>query len=209
MKLYFNPRSRSVTIDWMLKELNVEHEKIFIDFDNHNHPLTELHRINPMKKLPTLIDGELVITETAAICAYLADKYPHKNLAPERGSVNRGVYYRYLFIAGNTIEPALSLASAGMEYPDAYSVGWGDMTRVVATIEQLTPESEWIVGSQFTAADVIFGGLLDFATKFGWITPSPKVDAYISRIRRRPAYLQAHPEMLQKMGGERLYLSEA
>lgn len=209
MKLYFNPRSRSVTIDWLLKELDVEHEKVFINFDNHDKHLNELHSINPMKKLPTLVDGDIVITETAAICAYLADKFSLKKLAPEIGSVERGTYYRYMFIAGNTLEPALSLNSVGMEYPDPYSVGWGDMTRVLATIEQLTPEHAWILGEQFSAADIVFGGLLDFSAKFGWITPSPKINAYISRLRRRPCYLQAHPEMLGQAGGVRLDLSEA
>ena len=204
MKLYFNPRSRSVTIDWIFNELNAEYEQIQIDFASKDSNLDGLHRINPMKKLPTLVDGEAVVTETAAICAYLADKFPQKRLAPDVGSPERGVYYRYLFVAGNTIEPALSLASANMEHLDAYSVGWGDMARVMDTIEKMTPASGWALGDQFTAADIVFGGLLDFAAKFDWIAVSPKVAAYISRIRQRPSYLRAHPEMMKKAVGNRL-----
>ncbi len=157
-----------------------------------------------MKKLPTLVDGNAVITETAAICAYLADKYPHKKLAPEPGTPERGIYYRYLFVAGNTIEPALSLAAANMAYPDAYSVGWGDMTRVMATIEAMTPTEGWVLGEQFSAADIIFGGLLDYAAKFNWIDVSPNVGAYIARLRQRPCYLKTHPDMLQSMAGKRI-----
>lgn len=204
MKHYYNPRSRSVITDWMLAELDVEHEQIRVNFDEMDSHLDELHRINPMKKLPTLVDGDTVITESSAICAYLADKYPQKKLAPEVGSVERGIYYRYMFIAGNTFEPAFSLDSIGMEYPDAFSVGWGDMTRVKATIEELTPEKGWVLQEQFSAADIIFGGLLDFAAKVGWLNPSPKVEAYISRIRLRPCYLKSHPDMLQSMAGKRI-----
>lgn len=204
MKHFYNPRSRSAMTDWMLAELDVEHERVCIDFGIQNSQLDELHRINPMKKLPVLVDGDTVVTETAAICAYLADKYPQKDMAPAAGSAERGLYYRILFISGSAIEPAFTLAAANIEYPDASMAGWGDMPRIIDTIETLTPGSDWATGKQFTAADVIFGGLLDFASKVGWFTPSLKVQAYISRLRQRPAYLKSHPDMLQNMTGKRI-----
>ncbi|MBL4671725.1 MAG: glutathione S-transferase family protein [Arenicella sp.] len=145
-----------------------------------------------MGKIPTLVDGETVVTEVAAICAYLADKFSEKGLAPELGSVDRAAYYRYLFIAGNTIEPALSLAASGIDHPDPRSAGWGDMPRVLATIEVMTPKTNWALGEQFTAADVVFGGLLDFSMTFNLIDASPKVAAYVARIRQRPCYRETH-----------------
>lgn len=184
--------SRSVTTDWMLKELDEQHEQININFSEDSPELRDLQTINPMGKLPTLVDGENVITETAAICAYLSDKYLDKKLAPAIGSNQRAKYYRYLFIAGNTIEPALTLAASNMEHPNSATAGWGDKTRVVATIEAMTPHSGWALGDEFTAADIVFGGLLDSAVTFGMLAPSPKVAAYIFRIQQRPAYKETH-----------------
>lgn len=192
MKHYYNPMSRAISTDWMLKELDVQHEKINIDFATNENNAADFRKINPMGKLPVLVDGETVVTEVSAICAYLADKFPEKKLAPEIGSVERAAYYRYLFFTGNTIEPAFSLAACGFEHPDPVSAGWGDMPRVLATIEEMTPTTGWALGEQFTAADVVFGGLLDFSITFKWVEPSPKVAAYVERIRQRPAYKATH-----------------
>lgn len=197
MKHYYNPMSRGVTTDWMLKELDVEHEQIIIDFTTKENNLPNFRKINPMGKLPVLVDDGIVVTEVAAICAYLADKFPEKEFAPEIGSVKRAAYYRYLFITGNTIEPAFALAAAGLKHPDPKSAGWGDITRVLETIEAMTPETGWALGDQFTAADVVFGGLLDFSMLFNWFNASPKVAAYVARIRQRPCYRESHEIFLQ------------
>ena len=204
MKHYFNPKSRAATTNWMLRELNAAHEQVMVDFAVQDDNLSEMHRINPMKKLPVLADGDVVITEVAAICAYLADKFPEKKLAPAVGTAERGAYYRYLFVAGNTIEPIFTLSAADMVHPHPSYAGWGDMPRVMATIEALTPEREWALGAQFTAADVVFGGLLDYGIKFGWFEPSAKVAAYVARIRQRPCYLQSHPDAVAEVSGSRI-----
>ena len=202
MKHYYNPMSRAVTTDWMLKELDAPHEQIIIDFTADENNLPDFRKINPMGKLPVLVDGETVVTEVGAICAYLADKFPKKKLAPEIGSAQRAAYYRYLFIAGNTIEPAFSLTASGLEHPDPKGAGWGDISRVLATIEAMTPETGWALGEKFTAADVVFGGLLDFSMIFNWIDASPKVAAYVARIRQRPAYRETHGAFLEMAGEE-------
>ena len=200
MKHYFNPMSRGVSTDWMLREIGVEHEQIFIDIAKDEHYGETFKAINPMCKLPVLVDGATIVTEVAAICAYLADRFPEKGLAPELGSVERAAYYRYLFVAGNTIEPALALESAGLEHPAPRSAGWGDLERVLDTIEALTPEEGWALGEQFSAADVVFGGLLDFMIVFGLLEPTEKVAAYASRLRQRPAYRASHPAFLEMIG---------
>ena len=192
MKHYMNPMSRGVTTDWMLKELDVPHEQIIVDVAAGENKSPGYQRINPMQKVPALVDGEVAVTEVAAICAYLADKFPEKGLAPGIGSAERGTYYRYLFIAGNTLEPAFSLAALGIEHPQPSSAGWGDMPRVLDTIEAMTPEADWALGKQFTTADIVFGGLLDLAMAFNWIEASPKVASYVARIRSRPAYRDSH-----------------
>ena len=97
MRHYFNPMSRAVTSDWMLKELDVAHERIVIDIQAGEQDSPEYRATNPMGKVPTLVDGDAVVTEAAAICAYLADKFAEKGLAPSPSSPERGRYYRYLF----------------------------------------------------------------------------------------------------------------
>ena len=193
MKHYFNPMSRALTTHWMLVELGVEHEQIVVDFISGEGKTPEFRSINPMGKIPTLVDGDVVVTEAAAICAYLADKYPEKGLAPPPGSKERGKYYRYLFVPGTTLEPMFTINLLKVDDYSAESAGFGDLERCLATIESMTPEKAWALGDQFTAADVVFGGFLDFAVMFGWLqSPSTKVAAYIARLKDRPAYQQSH-----------------
>jgi glutathione S-transferase len=195
MKHYFHPMSRGATSDWMLKELDAPHEQIVVDFPAGETNSPEYRAINPMGKVPTLVDGDTVVTEVAAICAYLADKFAEKGLAPPLNSTERARYYRYLFFPGTTLEPMFSVNQLGITDYEPKSVGWGDMERCMTTVESMTPETGWALGEHFTAADVVFGGTLDFSVQFGWVEqPSPKVAAYLKRIKARPAYQQTHPE---------------
>ena len=193
MKHYFNSMSRAVTTHWMLLELGVEFEQMEVDFMSGETSTPEFRAINPMGKIPALVDDEVVVTEVAAICAYLADKYVDRGLAPAVGSAERGKYYRYLFVPGTTLEPMFTFESLGITDYSAESAGFGDMQRCLATIESMTPEDGWVLGETFSAADVVFGGTLDFAAQFGWIkSPTAKVTAYIQRIKAREAYKQSH-----------------
>ena len=192
MKHYFYPTSRAVTTDWMLKELDAPHEQIVVDMPGGEQNSPEYRAINPMGKVPALVDGDAVVTETAAICAYLADKFADKGLAPPPGSTERGNYYRYLFFPCVTLEPLLSVNSLGVEVPNPQSMGWGDMPRGMATVESMTPETGWALGEQFTAADVVFGGALALFSSLKMMELSPKVAAYVERIKTRPAYQASH-----------------
>jgi glutathione S-transferase len=176
----------------MFKELDVPHEQIVVDFAAGENRSAEYLAINPMGKVPALVDGDIVITEVAAICAYLADKFAHKGFAPPPDSTRRGSYYRYLFVPGTTLEPLFSLEAAGIVHPTPASVGWGDLPRVMATIESMTPDVDWALGDQFTAADVVFGGMLDLSVRFNWLKASPRVEAYVDRVRARPTYQATH-----------------
>lgn len=193
MRHYFHPMSRAVTTHWMLTELNVDHEQIVVDILSGEAATAEFRAINPMGKVPVLVDGDVVVTETAAICTYLADKFPEKGLAPTQGSTERGRYFRYLFVPGTTLEPMFTFDSLKIEDYPANSVGFGDLERCLATIESMTPETDWALGDQFSAADVVFGGTLDFAVQLGWLaSPSVKVSAYVRRIKGRQAYRDSH-----------------
>ena len=193
MKHYFNSMSRALTSDWMLKELDAEHERIVIDIQAGEQNSPEYRAINPMGKVPTLVDGDTVITEAAAICAYLADKFAEKGFAPSPGSPERGRYYRYLFFPGTTLEPLLSITSLGVEDIKPHTMGWGDMPRAMAAVESMPPGGTgWALGETFTAADVVFGGTLAFFSDFNMMTASPKVASYIERLKSRTAYQEIH-----------------
>ncbi|MEM7446100.1 MAG: glutathione S-transferase family protein [Pseudomonadota bacterium] len=193
MKHYFNPASRAVTTHWMLTELDVDHEQVPIDIQSGATSSDKFRAINPMGKIPVLVDGDVVVTEAAAICAYLADKYPEKGLAPPPGSPQRGHYYRCLFFPGTTLEPMFTTKFLGVTDYSVSSVGWGDYDRCLATVDALTPAKGWLLGDRFSAADVVFGGMLDTVLQFGWLeAPSAKLTGYVERIREREAYRKSH-----------------
>jgi len=176
----------------MFAELDVEHEDIVINVSANEQDSPTYRAINPTRKVPALVDGDVVVTEVSAICAYLADRFPDRGLAPDPSSRERGTYYRYLFVPGATLEPVFSLASLDFEHPAPQSAGWGDTTRALATIETMTPESGWALGDGFTAADVVFGGTLDSLVTLAGLEPSPRVADYVERLRGRPAYQITH-----------------
>jgi glutathione S-transferase len=192
VKHYFQPKTRAVTTDWMLKELDAPHEQIIVPAPAGEQ--SDYRAINPMGKVPALVDDDVVITEAAAICAYLADKFPEKGFAPPVDSPVRGAYYRYLFFPGITLEPLLSFTLLGVDQ-NSTSMGWGDMERGMATVESMTPVTGWALGEQFTTADVVFGGALAFFGGFRMMEPSPKVAAYVDRLKARPAYVASHVGM--------------
>ncbi len=190
MKHYYNPMSRAATTAWMLAELDAPHEQVLIEMPAGEN--AAYREINPMGKVPALVDGDVLVTEAAAICAYLADRFPEKKLAPPTDSPERGRYYRYLFFPVVTLEPFLAVVSLGVDEWSPVSMGWGDRERVMATVEAMTPETGWALGESFTAADVTFGGALAFFSGFGMMEPTRRVSAYIDRIKARPAYQATH-----------------
>ena len=158
--------SRGVTTDWMLRELDVPHEKIIIDTSAGKQNTPEYRAIDPMGKLPALIDGQKIVAETAAICAYLTEKFVNKRFAPKINSAERAAYYRCLFIPGTKFEPVFSLAAVGFEHSQSESAGWGGRERVVAIIETMCPNDGWAPGGEFSTDGVIFGGFLAFSMVF-------------------------------------------
>lgn len=195
LKHYFHPASRAATTDWMLRELDVPHERIVVDFLAGETQSPTYRAINPMGKVPALVDGDVVVTETAAICAYLADRFVERGLAPPPGAPERGLYYRCLFFTGTTLEPLLTVTKHGLTDVAPQSVGWGDMERCMAAVESMTPDAFWVLGERFSAADVVFGGMLDSCIELGLLEqPSPRVRAYVKRLKSRSAYRQTHPE---------------
>ena len=149
--------------------------------------------INPMGKVPALRHGEAVVTETAAICAYLADVFPQAGLAPPPGNRLRAAYYRWLFFGAGPLEAATSNKALGFVVPPDRErmIGYGNITRVLSTLEAALLRANYLAGDSFTAADLYIGAQIGFGIMFGTLEKRPVFDQYWTRISARPAYLRA------------------
>jgi glutathione S-transferase len=190
--LYTNPQSRGRIARWMLEEVGQSYETEVLDFATSMKSPAYL-AINPMGKVPALRHGDAVVTETAAICAYLADAFPQGKLAPPPGDRLRAPYYRWLFFAAGPIEAAVSNKAIGVVVPQGREpmMGYGTVERVMTVLEQAVSQADYLVGNTFTAADVYVGSQIGFGLMFGTIEKRPGFLKYWQRLSTRPAALRA------------------
>jgi len=190
--LYTNPQSRGRIARWMLEEVGQPYETEVLDFATGMKSPAYL-AINPMGKVPALRHGDAVVTEAAAICAYLADAFPQAKLAPPPGDRLRAPYYRWLFFAAGPIEAAVNNKAIGVQVPREREgmMGYGTVERVMTTLEDKLSRNEYLVGDSFTAADVYLGAHVGFGLMFGTIEKRPAFQKYWQRVSARPAALRA------------------
>ncbi len=191
---YHNPQSRSSMVHWMLEEAGVPYRVVPIDFAKGEHKAPSFLALNPMGKLPTITHRGVVVTETAAIIAYIADLVPDAGLAPKPGDALRGAYYRWLFFGAGCFEPAL--LDKMMKRPEVErkaAVGWGSYDEVLAALKTALGNGPYLLGATFSAADVYIGSEIRFAMMFG--APGLKgervFDDYVARLVARPAAKRA------------------
>jgi glutathione S-transferase len=189
---YTNPRSRGRIVRWMLEEIGQPYRTEVLDYGTTMKAPAYL-AINPMGKVPALRHGDVVVTEAAAICAYLADAFPQAGLAPPHGDRLRGPYYRWLFFAAGPVEAAVSNKAFGFVVPPERegTIGYGSFQRVMDTLEQAVSGGNYLVGDKFTAADVYAGSQIGFGLMFKTFEPRPAFQHYWQRISVRPAYARA------------------
>jgi glutathione S-transferase len=189
---YTNPMSRGRIVRWMLEELGRPYRTELMDFAGGVKGPAYL-AINPMGKVPALRHGDTVITESAAICAYLADAFPDAGLAPPLGDHRRGPYFRWMFFAAGPIEAVITNKSLGLEIkPEAERMaGYGNMNAVLNAMETAIADGPYILGDQFSAADVYFGASIGWGMQFGSIERRPAFVAYSDRLTARPAAKRA------------------
>jgi len=192
LSFYTNPMSRGRIVRWMLEELGVPYQTILLDYGT-SMKAPEYLAINPMGKIPAIQHGQTVVTETAAICAYLADAFPQMGMAPALDDRLRGTYYRYLFFAAGPLEAAVSNKALGFIVPPEREamIGYGTYEAVLDVLEDAVEQGEYLLGENFTAADVYLGSQLGFGLQFGTIERRPGIEHYWSRISARPAAIQA------------------
>ena len=193
---YHNPRSRAQMVHWMLEEAGAPYEIRPIDFETGENRQPAFLAINPMGKLPTIIHRGVTVTETAAICAYLADAFPAAGLAPATDDPRRGTWLRWLFFAAGCFEPAL--IDRMFQRPDPGSkgaLGYGSYEDVLAALKIALTPGPYILGDTFSAADVYVGSEINWAMGFGapGLKGEPVFEAYVERLKTRPAFLRAAP----------------
>jgi glutathione S-transferase len=192
LTLYTNPQSRGRIARWMLEEVGQPYRVEVLDYATSMKAPAYL-AINPMGKVPALRHGAAVVTETPAICAYLADAFPQARLAPPPGDRMRAPYYRWLFFAAGPAEAAVSNKAAGFVVPPERErmMGYGRIELVLDTLESAVRQSDYLAGNTFTAADLYVGSHLGFGMMFGMIEKRPAFERYWQRLSTRPACLRA------------------
>ncbi|MGA8009117.1 MAG: glutathione S-transferase family protein [Thiomonas sp.] len=192
LTFYTNPQSRGRIVRWMLEEAGAPYDTVLLDYAS-TMKAPEYLAINPMGKVPTLRHGDTVVTEVAAICAYLADAFPQAGLAPESTSRLRGPYYRWLFFAAGPVEAAVSNKALGFVVPPGRErmIGYGTFAEVMDTLEGAVSQGDYLLGDQFSAADVYLGSHLGFGMQFGTIARRPAFEHYWARLSARPAAVRA------------------
>lgn len=191
MKLYWCPRTRSFTALWLMEEAGKPYERVLTDISTGAQRDADYLKINPMGKVPALQDGEATIAEAAAICAYVAERYPDAKLAPALGDPLRAKYLYWLFFSPGCIEPAIVQLATKIEM-NPVAAGWGDAERVIDVLDNALQKGPWLLGDNFSAADVMIGSGLNFGVRlFKMIPARPSFDAYLARCMARPAFQRA------------------
>ncbi|RVT39873.1 glutathione S-transferase family protein [Sphingobium algorifonticola] len=184
---YTNPMSRGQIARWMLEEVGAPYEQVLLDYGT-TMKAPEYLAINPMGKVPAIVHDGRVVTECAAICAYLADAFPDAGLAPPIN--DRADYYRWLFFGAGPVEAAVTNRAMDWDVPadKQMMAGYGSFDATMDGLEAALTGKSWMCGAQFTATDVYVGAQIDWGLAFGSMPSRPAFADYVARLRERPAY---------------------
>lgn len=191
MKIYWAPQTRSTRVLWMLEEAGVDYEKELIEIrspDREDPP--EFLAASPMGKVPAIADGDVAMSESAAICLYIADRYSLGELAPTLDDPRRGKFLYWLMYTPAVVEPAMSEKFNQVESNRIRS-GWGDFELMIDIWDSALAGKQWILGDQFTAADVMLGSSAVFLRMFDMLPDTRNIGEYADRALARPAYKAA------------------
>jgi glutathione S-transferase len=187
---YTNPRSRGRIARWMLEEIGAPYRTEVVEFGPPMKSADYLS-INPMGKVPAILHEGAIVTEAAAVCAYLADAFPDAGLAPPTSA--RADYYRWLFFAAGPVEAAITNKALKLEIPSDRQgmVGYGNFELVVETLAAAVSQHPFIAGDAFSAADVYVGSQVGWGLQFGTLPQRPEFQRYWDKLSNREAYRRA------------------
>ena len=192
LTLYHAAPSRSSIVRWMLEEIGEPYDVHLLSLGNGDNRKPDYLAFNPMGKVPALRHGDVIITETAAICAYLADEFPRAKLNVPIGDPRRGPYLKWLFFSPSCLEAAMmDRAFPRKEEARRASLGYGDFDTATDVVAKAVGGSGYLLGEQFTAADVVIGSTLRFGMMFKLLPERPEFVAYTGRLAKRPALMRA------------------
>src|SRR5262245_20925614 len=193
LTLYHAAPSRSSIVHWMLEEVGEPYDIHLVSFKKGENLKPEYLAVNPMGKVPALKHGDTVITEAAAICTYLADAFPKAKLNVPVADPRRGIYLKWLFFGPSCVEPAITeRAYPRKEAAPRAALGLGDVDTVMTVLAKAVGAAKpYLMGEQFTAADVVIGSGLRWGTIFKLIPERPEFAGYIARLNARPALMRA------------------
>lgn len=187
---YTHPMSRGQIARWMLEETGADYRQVLLDYGGSMRA-PEYLAVNPMGKVPAIVHGGRVVTECAAICAYLADAFPAAGLAPP--PAERADYYRWMFFAAGPLEMAVTHKALGVEVAAERQgmLGYGTLERTLDTLAHAVSKHEFIAGDDFSAADVYVGSHIAWGLQFGTIPERDEFREYAGRLSVREAWKRA------------------
>ncbi|RCJ21869.1 glutathione S-transferase [Nostoc minutum NIES-26] len=210
MKLYYIPTTRAVRPRWLLEEMGIAYDLVRVNMTMTKQP--EYKELHPHGKVPVLVDGSVTIFESAAICAYLADKYMGMGFAPLPDSPERAYYYQWLFYAAATLEPPVEhfMFNVLPNLPEKLLPGfvrsetskqesrqWFD--RVAQPLREVLVGRNYLVANKLTSADIVIGGVLLWAKKLGMLLDDDPLSGYINHLMQRPAFMRADEDFYAKI----------
>jgi len=198
IKLYHSRQSRSVRPRWLLEEIGAPYELVTLDMQKGEHKTPAYMKVHPHGAVPALVDGDLQLFESAAICAYLADKFPEKRLAPPVGTPARGLYYQWMVYSIATLEPPVidvfmqtAMLPEAERSPAVLAAARKKFGDVANVLEQALGTRPFLLGEQFTAVDVMIGSTLGWAQMLGVLEGKKTLQEYVQRLSERPASQKA------------------
>ena len=192
MTLYHAAPSRSAIVHWMLEEVGEAYDIHLLSLKNGENRAAEYLAVNPMGKVPALQHGDSVVTEAAAICAYLADEFPQKKLNIPVGDPRRGVYLKWMFFGPSCVEPAImDRAFPRKDAAPVGALGYGTFETVMEYLAASVSKGRYLMGEQFTAADVVIGSGIRWGMSFKMIPERREFTDYAARLAERPALMRA------------------
>lgn len=199
--LYYCPQTRAETAMWMNEELGGVCDIKIVNLRAGEQKKPDFLKINPMGKLPALVHEGVVVTESAAICAYLADAFPEKGFAPALNDPKRGAYYRWMFFAPSCVEPMMLDRLGKVKRENTAAAGHGAEADVIASLKSALANGPYLLGDKVCAADIVLASTLNFAMMFGAIDRQEPFVAYVERMTARPAYKKAQEASAKAAAG--------
>jgi glutathione S-transferase len=193
--LFWCPQTRASRILWLLEEMGEPFEVRMIDIRQpESKAYPDFVAASPMGKVPALMDttpnGTVYVADSAAIALYLCDRYPGAGLAPAVDDSSRGKFLYWMTYTPGVIEPAMMEKFTGQQVSRATS-GWGNFDTMIEVLESALQDGPWIMGEQFSAADILLGSSVNFMKMFGILPENATLEAYIERCLARPAFTKA------------------